>query len=109
MDRNGTSTAKSGHPLYLCSPANALVEGIYEEKIPFREIKKHGDFGIGTFDHLDGEMIMLDGMIYQITGDGHVTVVDDSAMTPFACVTFYEPLTHDELDQGSFCWLPRSG
>ena len=99
MNRKDKSTRKGGNPLYLCSPANALVEGIYEERIPFREIKEHGDFGIGTFDHLDGEMIMLDGVIYQITGDGTVNVVDDSALTPFACVTFYEPLTHDELDQ----------
>lgn len=85
--------------IYLCSPANALVEGIYEEKIPFTEIKQHGDFGIGTFDHLDGEMIMLDGTIYQITGDGHVHEVDDKSMTPFACVTFYRPLTHDEINR----------
>lgn len=99
MDHKGKSTTKGGNPIYLCSPANALVEGIYEAKIPFWEIKKHGDFGIGTFDHLDGEMIMLDGVIYQITGDGYVNVVDDSALTPFACVTFYEPLTHDELDR----------
>ena len=85
-------------PIYLCSPANALVEGIFEEKIPFTEIKKYGDFGIGTFDHLDGEMIMLDGRIYQITGDGSVKEVDENIMTPFACVTFYKPLTHDEID-----------
>jgi len=83
--------------IYLCSPANALVEGIYEEKIPFTEIKEHGDFGIGTFDHLDGEMIMLDGTIYQITGDGQVNEVDENALTPFACVTSYRPLTHDEI------------
>jgi hypothetical protein len=30
----------------------ALVEGIYEQKIPFTEVKKHGDFGLGTFDTL---------------------------------------------------------
>ena len=87
------------HSIYLCSPANALVEGIYEEKIPFTEIKKHGDFGIGTFDHLDGEMIMLDGSIYQITGDWHVHAVDEKALTPFSCVTFYQPLTHDEISR----------
>ena len=44
--------------VYLCAPVNALVEGIYEEKIPFSEVKKYGDFGLGTFDHLDGEMII---------------------------------------------------
>jgi len=37
-------------------------------------------------------MVMLDGQIYQITLDGHVSVVDEQALTPFACVTFYTPL-----------------
>jgi len=84
--------------IYLCAPVNALVEGIYKEDIPLAEIKKHGDFGLGTFNDLDGEMVMLDGQVYQISSDGRVTVVDDSALTPFACVTFYEPLSHDEID-----------
>ncbi|HZQ07647.1 MAG TPA: acetolactate decarboxylase [Anaerolineae bacterium] len=82
--------------VYLCAPINALVEGIYEEKIPFTEIKKHGDLGLGTFDDLDGEMVMLDGNIYQITADGSVHVIDPQALTPFACVTFYSPLAFDD-------------
>lgn len=85
--------------IYLCAPINALVEGIYEQKIPFTDIKKHGDFGLGTFDNLDGEMIMLDGTIYQMTADGRVYEVDEEGLTPFACVTFYQPLTHDELHE----------
>jgi acetolactate decarboxylase len=84
--------------IYLCAPVNALVEGIYKENIPLAEIKKHGDFGLGTFNDLDGEMVMLDGHVYQITSEGRVTVIDDNALTPFACVTFYEPLSHDEID-----------
>jgi acetolactate decarboxylase len=84
--------------IYLCAPVNALVEGIYKENIPLAEIKKHGDFGLGTFNDLDGEMVMLDGQVYQIASDGHVAVIDDSALAPFACVTFYEPLSHDEID-----------
>jgi len=90
MDRKVESPVNESR-IYLCAPVNALVEGIYEEKIPLTEIKKHGDFGLGTFDHLDGEMIMLDGKIYQITSDGRVTLVDDHALTPFACVTFITP------------------
>lgn len=82
--------------VYLAAPVNALVEGIYEEKIPFSEIKKHGDFGLGTFDDLDGEMVMLDGNIFQITSDGSVHAVSDQAATPFASVVFYAPLTHDD-------------
>jgi acetolactate decarboxylase len=84
--------------LYMCAPVNALVEGIYEEKIPLDRIKEHGDFGIGTFDDLDGEMVMLDGEIYQITGTGQVNRIDDQAHTPFACVTFYRPSGKDQLE-----------
>ena len=98
--------------VYLCAPVNALVEGIYEQKIPFTEVKKHGDFGLGTFDNLDGEMVMLEGKIYQITADGRVNRVEEQSLTPFACVTFYKPFSHDEL-QGEMtseafqAWLER--
>ena len=84
--------------LYLCAPVNAIVEGIYEEHIPFSEIKRHGDFGLGTFDMLDGEMVMLDGRVYQMTADGRVQQVGDDALTPFACVTFYQPEQVFDLD-----------
>lgn len=94
---NDSNYKMKKNSVYLCSPINALVEGIYEEKIPFSEIKKHGDFGLGTFDNLDGEMIMLDGNVYQMTSDGKVKQVDDSTLTPFSCVTFYQPLTEDQL------------
>lgn len=84
--------------LYLSAPVNAIVEGIYEERVPFSEIKRHGDFGLGTFDLLDGEMVMLDGRVYQMTADGCVQEVGDDALTPFACVTFFRPEEPAELD-----------
>ncbi|MEI6206100.1 MAG: acetolactate decarboxylase [Desulfuromonadales bacterium] len=96
MSHNNRSFTDSR--IYFCAPVNALVEGIYQQRIPFAEIKKHGDFGLGTFDNLDGEMVMLDGKIYQITGDGCVARVNDDALTPFSCVTFYKPLSHDQLE-----------
>lgn len=90
---------KSHHHLYLCAPVNALVEGLYEEKIPMKDIKEHGDFGLGTFNNLDGEMVMLDGICYQIPGDGTVHVMPDDVNTPFACVTFYKPLSCDTSEK----------
>ena len=103
-------THNKRNSIYLCAPVNALVEGVYEQRISYTKIKEHGDFGLGTFDSLDGEMVMLDGDIYQITGDGHVHRRDDTSQTPFACVTFYQPATHDELtDETSYedflAWL----
>lgn len=81
--------------IYLSSPVNALVEGIYEQNVPLSEIRKHGDFGLGTFNDLDGEMVMLDGQIYRVGGDGTVSLVDPEIKTPFACVTFYECMSYE--------------
>ena len=88
--------------MYLCAPVNALVEGIYEQNISFTEVKKHGDFGLGTFNDLDGEMVMLDGNIYQITAEGKVNLIEEEAQTPFSCVTFYKAMTTDSL-VGEIC------
>lgn len=83
--------------IYLCAPVNALVEGIYEENIHLGEILKHGDFGLGTFDDLDGEMLILDGNCYQINSAGKVIEVDEQILTPFASVTFYRAGKHYEI------------
>lgn len=85
--------------VYLCSPVNALVEGLYEQKIPFTQLLQHGDFGLGTFDHLDGEMVMLDGQVFQVSSTGEVQRVALDALTPFACVTFYRPMSTDTLPE----------
>jgi len=44
-------------------------------------------------------MVMLDGKIYQITSEGRVNIIEETALTPFSCVSFYRPATHDELDR----------
>ena len=83
--------------IYLSTPVNALVEGIFEENVSFAEIKLHGDFGLGTFNDLDGEMVMLNGTTYQIDSEGRVNVIGDEALSPFACVTFFKPIFHDDI------------
>lgn len=76
--------------LFQTSTINALLEGGYDGEVTFGQLKEHGDFGIGTFNSLDGEMIGLGGKFYQIKADGIAYPVSDSAKTPFAVVTFFE-------------------
>jgi acetolactate decarboxylase len=87
----------TGSSLYLCAPINALVEGIYRERIPLARLREHGDFGLGTFDSLDGEMVMVDGRVYQIAASGVVREITEPAATPFAAVTRWKPASHDDL------------
>ena len=77
--------------LYQVSTIDALMQGVYDGVQPVGEIKKHGDFGIGTFDALEGEMIVLDGVVYQAKSDGRIYPVPDNATTPFATVTYFSP------------------
>lgn len=58
------------------------MEGLYDGVISAGELKKHGDFGIGTFERLDGEMVDLDGHIYQLKADGTTAVANDSLRVP---------------------------
>jgi acetolactate decarboxylase len=73
--------------LFQISTINALMNGSYEGEMRIGELKRHGDFGIGTFDALDGEMIGLEGKFYQIRADGRAYPAPDSMTTPFAEVT----------------------
>lgn len=54
------------------------------------EMLKKGDFGVGTFNRLNGEMIVLDGQVFQALADGTVRPADLKDTTPFASVTFFE-------------------
>jgi len=89
--------------IYLSAPVNALVEGIFEENVPVTEIQKHGDFGLGTFNDLDGEMVLLDGQTYRAAADGSVSLVSAQTLTPFACVTFFHP-TSSETSNGELAY-----
>jgi acetolactate decarboxylase len=79
--------------LYQASTIDALLVGIYDGSTTFADLKRNGDFGLGTFDSLDGEMIALDGTFYQAKADGTVLPVADTTKTPFAVVKFFSPDT----------------
>lgn len=77
--------------LYQVSTIGALLDGGYDGQEPVSEVLEHGGFGLGTFDRLDGEMVVLDGVCYQIKSDGRAYVVAGELTSPFAAVTFFEP------------------
>ena len=87
----GCISLRNQDVLYQTSTINALLEGIYDGEETFGELKKYGDFGLGTFNALDGEMVAVDGKFYQIKTDGIAYPVSSSMNTPFAVVTFFKP------------------
>lgn len=98
------------------SLVSSLAAGDYTDGAPLRRLLAAGDFGVGTFDYLDGELILLDGKIYQALGDGTVRLANLDGASPFAAVTFFaadnelehfSAATLDELDQALDEKLPH--
>src|SRR5712675_419158 len=58
------------HTLFQVSTSGALVQGIYERAVSSRFLLNYGDFGLGTFENLDGEMVVLAEKVLSISGDG---------------------------------------
>ena len=79
------------HTIMQISTSTALVEGVYQGCVNIADIKKYGNFGLGTFDCLDGEGIMFEGEVWQAKEDGSVNKVPDHFLAPFWVMTNFEP------------------
>ncbi len=74
--------------IYQVSTLQALALGYTKSVVKVSEMLEHGDTGLGTFESVDGEMIILDGVCYQAKNDGSIVQSDDSAGVPFAVSGF---------------------
>jgi len=75
-----------------------LVAGDYYGSLTVEELLSYGDFGLGTFDGVNGEMIVVDGVCYQALGDGSVVTADSTETVPFATVCRFEEDFTVDLD-----------
>lgn len=76
--------------LYQVSTISALMAGVYNGSMSVADFSRQGNIGIGTFEGLDGEMIIIDGKVYQVEGSGKVTPAAPDMMIPFATITFFD-------------------
>jgi acetolactate decarboxylase len=83
--------------LFQVSTTGALVQGVYQGVMTLGTLKEHGDFGLGTFDGLDGEMVAFDGEFYQVHASGKIETPADSALIPFAVVTNFRPTRREHM------------
>jgi acetolactate decarboxylase len=86
------------HVLFQASTIGALLEGAYEGDVTFAELADQGELGLGTVNHLDGEMIALDGRFYRADVEGRIEELPGSERTPFAVVAPFEPAIEFELE-----------
>jgi len=94
------SAADRDDSLFQYATINGLLNGLYDGDMNFADLAARGNLGLGTFNHLDGEMVALDGNFYQIRMDGTAYPVEPSRKTPFAVVTWFDVDRKDVLPAG---------
>lgn len=77
------------HSIFQVSTSGAIVQGLYQGCVTVADLRRHGDLGLGTFEDLDGEMILIDGHCFQARADGSITEASDDELTPFATVVSF--------------------
>lgn len=87
------------HTIYQVSTSGALVEGVYGGCVRVGDVLQHGNFGLGTFEGLDGEGILLDGCCWQACSDGTVRQAPADALAPFWVATRFQADHHETLSQ----------
>lgn len=88
-----TASDESSDQIYQYSVFTALANKVYDGKITVGMLKEKGDLGLGTYNGLNGEMIVSNGSVYQFLANGDVREPADSELVPFAVVTNFEPDT----------------
>jgi acetolactate decarboxylase len=86
------------HVLFQASTIGALLEGAFEGDVSFAELAEHGDLGLGTVNHLDGEMLALDGRFYRADVEGRLHELSGSERTPFAVIVPFQPGIEFDLE-----------
>lgn len=95
--------AGTGNTYYQTSTLAGLLAGGYDGKTAIGDLPAKGDTGLGTFDGLDGEMVVVDGLVYQVRADGRVLQPGPNTLTPYAAVAFSRPDRVLDIDKPMSC------
>lgn len=79
--------------LFQYGVADAFIKGIYEGQLSIHELKQQGNFGIGAPNLVDGELTILDGVVYQTKATGETIEAPNTLKTPFAFITAFKAET----------------
>ncbi|KAK5174499.1 uncharacterized protein LTR77_001579 [Saxophila tyrrhenica] len=73
--------------IYQYSLLNALMDGVSETGISVFKLASKGNQGLGTFARMNGELLFLDGKVYQLQAEGNIREADETDQIPFAVST----------------------
>ena len=102
-DDTGSPSGDEGDVVWQVGTIADLSAGAYEGSVPVGELEHRGDLGLGTFDGLDGELVMVDGTVWQVPVDGVPVEPPPELTTPFAQVTVFEAERTFDVPAGTTC------
>jgi len=82
---------------YLTSPAD------YDGLAPIDSVTGGTTLGLGTFDHLDGEFVMVAGQMYRVGTDGTPTRISGRQTAPFLEAVRFTPTNSGPVPPGTTC------
>jgi acetolactate decarboxylase len=83
----GAAEGQNNDPgIFQYSTLEALLEGVYDGDLRVGTLAKQGALGLGTFNGLDGEMIVLDGEVWQVPVTGRPQRPTPETRSPYASV-----------------------
>ncbi len=88
--------------LYQYSHFLAVTYGAYDGELSISELKKQGNFGLGTFNGIDGELVAINNTFYHCSA-GKVKLAKDNQLLSWAAVASFEPsFSHEILNMADF-------
>ena len=96
-----TSLGICGTTITQVSTYDAILSGVFDGFVNLKKLLSYGDFGIGTYHAVDGELILLDGKFYQAKNDGKVYTPPMTLTTPFALAAKFKPEITAKLEEGA--------
>jgi acetolactate decarboxylase len=70
---------------------------LYEPVITVGQARAHGNFGVGQYAELDGELTAVDGVFFHARSDGSVKVATDDDQLCFAQLCFFDPTIEEQI------------
>lgn len=80
-----------------------LVQPNYDGLAPLRSVVGDATIGLGTFDRLDGELVLVRGTVYRVGTDGVPQPVALSRTTPFFEGVRFTPQASMRVPAGTEC------
>jgi acetolactate decarboxylase len=84
---------------------DALLVGAYDSGITVAEVRELGDFGIGCCDHLGGEVLVIDGDVFECTVGEPPDPMRDDQILPFVDVCRFVPAVTDRVEDADLAGL----